>query len=264
MTKQGFPTTMSIPRVHLPEQHSWLEGGSKLRLMFQFWFSMLWLMLRLRWHLNLSNLTGMQPMLASALLSFLATPPVSWYQIWLNFNMVGPFFISCDFLPKTNPTPGLEPEYVTLAEHLKSEGYTNHLVGKWHLGQSKVGPWTFIPLFAQVLLIIPGFLFNLFLCRRSTTRWEEALTHSTASLARVSTTGQNNKEAGGKVSKYVKLVFLRFDWWRLFYSVLLFYCGVENRCFIAAFIDKTRFPQVRLVARLGSWLREQNPLDGFA
>ena len=59
------------------------------------------------------------------------------------FNMVGPFFISCDFLPKTNPTPGLEPEYVTLAEHLKSEGYTNHLVGKWHLGQSKVDPVDF-------------------------------------------------------------------------------------------------------------------------
>ena len=82
------------------------------------------------------------------------------------------------------------------------------------LDRARWAPWTFIPLFAQVLLIIPGFLFNLFLCRRSTTRWEEALTHSTASLARVSTTGQNNKEAAGKVSKYVKLVFLRFDWWR--------------------------------------------------
>jgi len=35
-----------------------------------------------------------------------------------------------------NPA-GLEPEYATLAEHLKSEGYKNHLVGKWHLGQSK-------------------------------------------------------------------------------------------------------------------------------
>ena len=32
---------------------------------------------------------------------------------------------------------GLEPEHVTMAEHLGQMGYTNHLVGKWHLGNSK-------------------------------------------------------------------------------------------------------------------------------
>jgi len=35
-----------------------------------------------------------------------------------------------------NPS-GLEPRYPTIAEHLGSQGYTNYLVGKWHLGQSK-------------------------------------------------------------------------------------------------------------------------------
>merc|ERR1719369_2329296 len=35
-----------------------------------------------------------------------------------------------------NPS-GLEPQYTTLAEHLADQGYTNYLVGKWHLGQSK-------------------------------------------------------------------------------------------------------------------------------
>ena len=32
---------------------------------------------------------------------------------------------------------GLEPEHVTMADILAEMGYTNHLVGKWHLGNSK-------------------------------------------------------------------------------------------------------------------------------
>ena len=35
-----------------------------------------------------------------------------------------------------NPA-GLEPKYETLPEQLEKIGYTNYLVGKWHLGQSK-------------------------------------------------------------------------------------------------------------------------------
>ena len=36
-----------------------------------------------------------------------------------------------------NPV-GLSPEYTILPEHLSKIGYKNYLVGKWHLGQSKI------------------------------------------------------------------------------------------------------------------------------
>ena len=39
-------------------------------------------------------------------------------------------------LLRGNPA-GLSPEYPTLPDHLATLGYTNYLVGKWHLGQSK-------------------------------------------------------------------------------------------------------------------------------
>ena len=32
---------------------------------------------------------------------------------------------------------GLEPEYATMADQFATMGYTNYLVGKWHLGNSK-------------------------------------------------------------------------------------------------------------------------------
>ena len=33
---------------------------------------------------------------------------------------------------------GLEPEYATMADQFATMGYTNYLVGKWHLGTSKL------------------------------------------------------------------------------------------------------------------------------
>ena len=36
-----------------------------------------------------------------------------------------------------NPV-GLSPDYTILPEHLTKIGYKNYLVGKWHLGQSKM------------------------------------------------------------------------------------------------------------------------------
>ena len=118
-------------------------------------------------------------------------------------GLLVPFFVSS---PWTSSL-GLEPEYGTLPELLKSEGYTNHLVGKWHLGQSKVCFILYVGFrnlrsFASTIFIFPAQLLfpKVIYCRRNIILWGEVSTHSTASLVLDLTTGQNNKAAAGDIN----------------------------------------------------------------